>query len=661
MSAETSHTSRTVNARRIVLPLLLLLLGFWAPAQTTWYKSNCPRSQKQADIWYFGAKAGIDFRSGIATPLLDENVMTAYKASASISDSTGNLLFFTDGQKVWDRTFTLMPNATNLAGNVGATQPCIIVPWPADSSRYYVFTVDILKFSDSVNFTTQGLSFSVIDLNLRNGLGDATSDYLNRQLLTPVCQKVTAVRHKNDKFFWVIAHEWNSARFYAYQVTNAGIAPPVVSELGSVHGGKSFDGNNAVGYLKASPDGKKLALAISQKKVIEVFDFDNETGTVTNAKSYTATKPNINPYGIEFSPDGRFLYATLFEIGGVEHPSMPSFLYQFDLRNGLSNPFIIDSVAGIRMAAMQLAPDGRIYLSRTNNIPSRRDSLEVIYNPNRPGTACNFNRLNHLPGSSFPLQGRKSIYSLPNLVQSYVWKPAFSWDSVCHGDITRFHISNDANIDSVSWDFGDGGRSAVLEPLHAYANPGTYLVKLTEKFNGINFTDSLRVTNYPLPVISLADTILLYSGSSINLHAGGGFSEYLWSTGSRDSIIAVESQGSYWANVRDIHCCINSDTTFVKVFEYFIPNAFSPNGDGLNDVFRVTGLYKNITFRMVVYDRWGTLLFESYNVDKGWDGIFNGQYCPPDSYIWVANIGFLGQDIITQGDVVFKGTVSIVR
>jgi gliding motility-associated-like protein len=154
---------------------------------------------------------------------------------------------------------------------------------------------------------------------------------------------------------------------------------------------------------------------------------------------------------------------------------------------------------------------------------------------------------------------------------------------------------------------------------------------------------------------------LLYSGSTIKLHAGGGYTDYLWSTGSQDSVITVGSQGSYWAKVRDIHCCVNADTTFIKVFEYFIPNAFTPNGDGLNDYFRVNALYKNISFSMVIYDRWGRLVFESDNVDKGWDGTVAGSPCPPDSYVWRVEIGFLGQDIITQGDIVFKGTVTIVK
>jgi gliding motility-associated-like protein len=292
-----------------------------------------------------------------------------------------------------------------------------------------------------------------------------------------------------------------------------------------------------------------------------------------------------------------------------------------------------------------------------------KDSLDVIYNPTRPGTACNFNQLAYVPDSRFWLDGRFGLYSLPNFNQSYFNRPAFTWDSVCNGDNTRFQIINTANIESATWDFGDNGSANAIDNVtHAYAAPGSYWVKLTETFNGQSFKDSVKVANYPLPPVSLGgDTILLYTGSSINLHAGGGYSEYLWSTGSRDSIINVSKQALYWAQVKDLHCCINSDSTFVRVFEYFTPNAFTPNGDGLNDFFKVYALYKNVSFNMVIYDRWGQLVFESDNIDHGWDGTYGGQNCPPESYAWVVRIEFLGQDIITKGDVVFKGTVTIVR
>ncbi len=643
--------------------LLLCFLCGSLFGQQQWSTTNCPQSRKEAHVWYFGEKAGISFLSGPASPLTDQNVMSAIKATSAICDSMGNLLFFTNGDKVWDRTFTLMPNATDLMGDLGATQPCIIVPWPEDSSLYYIFTVDILKFTDNVNYTTNGLTVTIIDLKLRGGLGDAQAEVLNKPLLSPVTQKITAVKHQNGKDYWVIAHKWNSDEFYAWHISRYGMAPPVVSSTGGFHGGDKTEANNALGYLKASPDGTRLALAVTQSKLIELFDFDNESGTVSNPRSYTTNFTGIHPYGIEFSPDSRFLYATALEITGTGKPSYPSRILQFDTRNGLPAPTVVDSVAGIRIAGIQLAPDGRIYLSRTINIfPNNlKDSLEVIYNPNRPGTACNFNHLEGSEGMLFPLSGRKSVYSLPNIVQSFVNVPAFTWGDVCEGQSTGFKISNTANIDSVRWDFGDGGRSSDFLPSHTFTTPGVYTVALNQYYLGEMFTDSMKVSYYPLPKIALTDTVLLYTGSSINLRAGKGFARYLWSTASVDSVITVETQGTYIVEVEDFNCCRNSDTTYVKVFGYYIPNAFTPNGDGINDVFRVSGLYRQVKFRMVVYDRWGRMVFQSSDISKGWDGSYAGKLCEPDAYVWIVEIAFSGDDIITSGDLRFKGTVTLIK
>ncbi len=654
-----------MDLRKITLTALgaLIFCSLASKAQDNIYtppeKTNCPRSQKQADIWYFGEYAGIDFRSGTAVPLTDENVMIAYKASAVISDSAGNLLFFTNGKKVWDRTFNLMPNATGLDGDVGVTQPTIIIPQPGNDSLYFVFTIDVMAFTPDNNYTTKGLRYSIINMKLRGGLGDAT--VLNAQLLTPVCQKITATRHANGKDYWVIVHEWDQDKFYAYQVTGGGIASPVISSAGAVQGGGYIDQTNAYGYLKASPDGSTLAAAITGQNLIQLFDFNTATGTVSNARSYNTTIPGVSPYGIEYSPDSRKLYASLLRIVGNGPPTRPSFVLQFDLDAGFANPVTVDSVEGVRLSAMQLGTDGRIYISRTINLTNKRDSLDVIYNPTRPGLACNYNLLSNVPDSRFALSGRYGLYSLPNFIQNYFDIPVFKYDSICSGDVTQFHITNPANIDSVLWDFGDGITSTVMQPVHRYAQPGSYQVKLTEMFNGASFTDTLTIVIHRLPAVNLGDTILMYEGAKINLHAGGGLQSYEWSTGSTDSIISVTEQGSYSVKVEDWNCCYNSDTVFLKVFKYFIPNAFTPNGDGLNDVFRVIGLYRDINFHMYIYDRWGELIFESDNIDKGWDGTFKNGKAPPDTYAWIVYIDFLGQDILTNGSIVLKGTVMLVK
>jgi len=623
-------------------------------------KSNCPRSQKQADIWYFGEHAGIDFTSGTATVLTGQDVMTAYKASSVMCDSVGNLLFFTNGRKVWDRSFNLMPGATELAGDVGVTQPCIIVPQPGPDSLYYVFTVDVLAFMPDNSYTTRGINFTLVDMKKRGGMGEAVT-FINSPLLTPACQKITAVRHANEKDIWVIAHKWDSDEFYAWLVHMGGMSDPVISSAGSVQGGGYAGQVNAIGYMKASPDGTRLALAITGTNSIELFNLDKVTGEITFTESFSTQISGISPYGIAFSPDSRKLYASMLQIVGSGPPSRPSYILQFDLDIGLVDPVVIDSTAGIRLGAMQLASDGRIYISRTVNLQNRKDSLDVIYNPTRPGIECNYNQLDNIPDSRFALENRFAIYSLPNVVQSYVDIPVFTYDSCCFLDVTQFHITNHANIDEVFWDFGDGGTSSDMEPVHGYAQPGSYTVTLTETFNGQAFVDTGTVVIHELPLIELGDTIMLYSGAVINLYATPGMQSYLWSTHYTGPVLPVESQGDYWVEVTDWNCCTNIDSVYVKVFQYFIPNAFTPNGDGLNDHFRVVGLYRDINFKMYIYNRWGQLVFQSDHIDRGWDGTYKNTLAEADTYVWVVHVDFIGEEIKTNGDVVLKGTVTLVR
>lgn len=654
------------NSLRGTITLFLLLLIFPpAISQSTWSTTNCPKSGKEAYIWYFGNYAGLHFTDDLQKPelLTNQNVMKAAKGTAIICDSMGNLLFFSDGTRVWDRNFTLMPNATNLAGDQSSTQPALIVPWPGDSSKYYLFTIKSFKPNPPGPVLPCEFRVTIIDMKERNGLGDALSTVLNKELLIPSTTKLTAVKHKNGKDYWVVAHKWLTNEFYSYHLTPAGMAPPVVSAAGSDHGDLNTDYNSALGYMKFSPDGRRIATAIMSAKKIELFDFNDETGQISNPLSFNTTIPGIEPYGLEFSPDCKKLYATLAQPGGTGEPARPSYILQFNLDNGLTAPVTVDSLIGIRNLGIQLGPDGRIYIARTvsGNQNELLDSLEVIYNPNRIGVKCNLNLIQGVPKSGISLGGKKSVYCMPNFVQSFVNVPPFKWDSVCHGNITKFTITNKVNIDSVNWSFGDGAFSGSQDAFHQYSNPGKYSVRLTEYYNGDAFIDSMQVTNYKLPEIGLADTVLLYTGSSINLHAGGGNMEYFWSNTSRDSIISVSSEGNYTVRVKDYHCCINSDTTYVKVFAYSIPNAFTPNGDGLNDIFRVSGLYRNIDFNMIVYDRWGRMLFESKDIDKGWNGTYNGVICPSDAYIWMVNVKFRGEDIITTGDVKFKGTVTLVR
>ena len=109
--------------------------------------TNCPTGHSQAETWYFGQNAGIDFVGGPAIPLTNMFNYNLPQCNALISDSTGSLLFYTDGKSVFDRRKKVMPNGAGLGGNPGVTQPAIIIPNPEDDNLYYIFTVDIIRFT----------------------------------------------------------------------------------------------------------------------------------------------------------------------------------------------------------------------------------------------------------------------------------------------------------------------------------------------------------------------------------------------------------------------------------------------------------------------------------------------------------------------------------
>ncbi|MBM3404009.1 MAG: T9SS type B sorting domain-containing protein [Bacteroidetes bacterium] len=658
-----------------LFPHILLLLMAWMVAfnscaygqflkSTDQLRTDCPASMKQAYIWYFGNYAGINFNLDPPVSLTDNNVLKVLKSCAVISDSLGNLQFFTDGVSVWDRTFQKMPNGTGLYGDPGSTQPCIIVPHPSVPTKYYVFTIDLVL---PPPFGTNGLRYSIVDMNLRSGLGDVT-DIINQPLLPEVSEKITAVKHSNGRDFWVVTHKWNSDEFYVYPVTPSGVEQPVVSAIGTYQGGNIQD-NNSIGFMKLSPDGSKLALAISGSNLFEIFDFNNATGELSNVITSPATY--VSAYGVEFSQDVSKLYVSTMDIVNLL-PSFPSRIFQFDLHAGTPQDILNSAIqvaidSTIRLGELQLGPDRKIYVARSINQFFAKDSLAVIHNPDRPGHACNYNMVNDIPDQGFYLGDRSSEFGLPNFVQSYLDIPSFKYDSACSGEATMFSIVNRTNIDEVLWNFDDpssGGANTSddFNPYHVFTAPGDYQVILTETYHDTSYTSSETVTIHELPNVDLGPDVQIYVGTSVSLHAGGGYDEYLWSTGATDSIITVDARGDYWVRVKDNKCCYNSDTITVTIYEYYIPNAFTPNNDGLNDTFKVIGqLTEGIRFSMVIYNRWGELIFESTDIMKGWDGTKAGKPCPSDVYSWKVVIGFFNESIIQKEDVVFKGTVTLLR
>ncbi len=214
-------------------------------------------SQNEAGIWYFGSNAGIDFGTGSPVAITDGQITTS-EGCSTISDQNGDILFYTDGVHVWNKNHTYMDNGTELMGFWSASQSSLIVPNPSNNGIFYIFTVDGME-----NNLVNGFRYSIVDINQNNGLGKVTDK--NILLFTPSCEKITATKHANGIDFWVIAHEWDSNSFYSYLVTSSGVGSPIISSVGINHSGNI---RNSIGYMKASVQGDRIALAIETASIV---------------------------------------------------------------------------------------------------------------------------------------------------------------------------------------------------------------------------------------------------------------------------------------------------------------------------------------------------------------------------------------------------------
>ncbi len=180
------------------------------------------------------------------------------------------------------------------------------------------------------------------------------------------------------------------------------------------------------------------------------------------------------------------------------------------------------------------------------------------------------------------------------------------------------------------------GEKWDLGPLQI-ADSGEYRVTGIDR-TGCAKTEKVDIIVHPNPVVELADNDTLCSEQVIELNAGPGYVDYLWQDGTTEPKQIVIDEGLYWVVVTDENGCKGSDSAFLRPCELLIwmPNAFTPNGDGLNDVFLAKHhLDLDINFRMSVFNKWGEELFTSNNINKGWDGTYKGKLCPPDQYTWI--------------------------
>ena len=386
----------------------------------------CGTSLVRAQIWYFGSGAGINF-NGNQTTVAEGSPINTSEGCSIVNDEEGNIIFYTDGKTVWNGRHRPLINGRGLLGNSSATQSAIIIPIPnTKCQKYFIFTVDSAEHG-----LKNGLRLNVVDIT--NG-GEVIIK--NRLLYPNVSEKLTAVSDNNGGY-WVLAHDFDNDlypnktkgnKFISYHIksNNTDLKDPIISTVGSYHRrfvNKYNQYQNSQGQLKISPDGTKVALAVLKDNFIEIFDFAD--GVVSNPKKYQFDRKTGRVYGVEFSPNGSFVYFTHL-YGGAKFlrrinirimttssgfpktlrysVKYPAYGYK-EVKNLYQTPY--DQALG----ALQLGPDENIYVAdRTGgNVQSK---IGIILNPDSEIAHFKFKSV---PVSKNPALG--SLMGLPTLLQ----------------------------------------------------------------------------------------------------------------------------------------------------------------------------------------------------------------------------------------------------
>jgi gliding motility-associated-like protein len=189
---------------------------------------------------------------------------------------------------------------------------------------------------------------------------------------------------------------------------------------------------------------------------------------------------------------------------------------------------------------------------------------------------------------------------------------------------------------------------------------GSYWVTVTDN-NGCTASDTMQIISMlTVPKDFLPGDTSICNYGSVLLKSTGTFKNYLWSTNSMNQNITIQNAGEYWLKVTDNNNCKGSDTIVVSPKEclkgFFIPTAFTPNGDGKNDHLKPL-LFGNVKkYHFVIYNRWGEIVFETSDLTKGWDGTVKGMKQESAVYVWLCNYQFEGEELRIQ-----KGTVLLIQ
>lgn len=294
-------------------------------------------------------------------------------------------------------------------------------------------------------------------------------------------------------------------------------------------------------------------------------------------------------------------------------------------------------------------------MAALTNDTSNLASPGYVYNT--PGTYQVTMQVTDSLGCKDTAQQNVTVFYLPQI--SFSGGPLSGCAPLCV-DFTDQSTVQNSSAAQWNWNFGDGGTSVLQDPQYCYPDEGSYTVGLTvTSADGCVYTDSIQnyvhvipgpqaaFTYLPSPV-SITDPTVYFTDQST-----AGPVEWYWDFGTgsgtstmQNPVYVYPDTGSYTIMlVVSAAGGVCPDTAYEQVIVtpellVWIPNAFTPNGNGRNDIFSPVFSDPSYVakYQLHIFDRWGNLLFESTDPYKGWDGRYKGTMVPMDTYVYTVSV-----------------------
>ena len=578
-------------------------------------------SQKETENWILSPNSLLNFNS--TPPLFNYNSTLPFnsiESSASISDSNGNLLFYTNGDTIRGADGNILSSGEDVSyvqssDLQSTTQGALFIQKPGSPNLFYLFSLGF--YQD--RFDRGLFSYSIIDRTLNGGLGEVISKY-NPLRQDTLAEKLTATKHCNGKDYWIvvvkcIATKLNDGNpieylteFQSYLLTENGVQNSPVKSILKTRCGR-------FGQMKFNNKGNEIAFA--QMGYLTLLAFDKSNGKVS-LKSEKKL-PILNGYGIEYSPNDSMIYINQLQYHITSNTltllNNPDYVAQ--LQRGMDGKIysikVTDAGGGFSSSTLT-------FLWNQDNwanayflgVPDNTTNLVSIENPNSIGLSCQYTPnylVTNTPTFSWSV-------ALPNFPSFYFNHPAseFTYSGTCSGETFVFSLTNNVVPDSVHWIFHDTGYEVTsTSASFVFPESGEWEVTCIVYINGV-LTSSTQCVNVcgqnavHLPdKINMCDTPTPFELNALNTCSA----EYLWSTGDTTAAITIQNEGIY--TLQTSNSCGTYDYT-VEVFKgdnctilTEIPNIITVNNDQTNDFFSIK--VKNArSFTYSIINRWGNLI-----------------------------------------------------